>query len=249
MGVARERADAGSFLPVWVRHEHAARYEFAARFVAGKNVVDCACGDGTGSATFARAGATMVHALDASKEAVAHAADVFAAPNIDFKHGDATALPFPDKMADVYISLETIEHIPQDADYLREAVRVLKPEGVFICSTPNRDVTNPGTSLANKPWNPFHVREYNSVEFDALLRQYFGEIEMFGQNPRSTLRVGCVQLFGRLMPFHGAVRFNQFCKLPRLLFDKLQHHRVMSNKDAACFEYYVAVCKNPLRSF
>lgn len=245
MGVATERADAAKFLPVWVRHEHAARYEFASKFVAGKIVIDCACGDGTSSALFAQSGAAMVHAVDASKEAVEQAAAANRRKNLDFTHGDAAALPFPTKLTDAYISLETIEHIARDADYLREVVRVLKPEGLFICSTPNRDVTNPGKTLQSKPWNPFHVREYSSTEFEVLLRQYFGEIQMFGQNPKSPFRVQCMQLLGRILPLHGAVRINQFFKLRRFLSDTLEQHRVMSSKEAACFEYCVAVCKKP----
>ena len=55
--MAAERLSDRGFMPTWVRHEHLARYEFAAGYVAGKVVVDCACGDGTGSAQYAKAGA------------------------------------------------------------------------------------------------------------------------------------------------------------------------------------------------
>ena len=57
---------------------------------------------------------------------------------------DAVALPLRDNVCNVYISLETIGHIPNDGKFLREVVRTLKSEGLFICSTPNRIVLNPG---------------------------------------------------------------------------------------------------------
>ena len=47
MAVERERIADDARAPKWVRHEHLARYEFAAGYADGAVVVDCACGDGT----------------------------------------------------------------------------------------------------------------------------------------------------------------------------------------------------------
>jgi len=246
MKVAKERVSQSQFLPVWVRHEHTARYQFASTFVAGKTVLDCACGDGTSSKLFAQSDAALVHGIDVSAESVESAARSNSFSNLKFQVGDATALPFESQSIDVYVSLETIEHLPDDSPYLREAVRVLKPGGVFICSTPNRDVTNPGKTLTDKPWNPFHVREYNAAEFDARLKNYFGEIEMLGQNPKNQTAVNSMQFIGKILPFHGAVRINQVFKLPSLLFDKLDHHSVRKRGSGTCFEYCVSVCRKPI---
>jgi ubiquinone/menaquinone biosynthesis C-methylase UbiE len=239
----KERADSRQPLPVWVRHEHLARYQFASRFVAGKVVVDCACGDGTGSRIFAEAGAAMVHAFDVS----AQAADANGFhERVRFAVGDATRLPLPNSFADVYISLETIEHVNEDQAVLREVARVLRPDGIFICSTPNRVVYNPGKSLRSKPWNPFHIREYSQSEFSELLSKYFGQIEWFGQNPRSPTTTRLFEALGRVLPMHGAVRLNQVCKLPRFLYDKPEDHRVLAGNTPGIFEYVVAVCRLPI---
>ena len=55
------------------------------------------------------------------------------------------------------VSFETIEHFDRQDDFLREVRRVLRPDGSFIVSTPDRDVYSP----AGSPANPFHVHELN----------------------------------------------------------------------------------------
>jgi SAM-dependent methyltransferase len=247
--MAAERLSDRGFMPTWVRHEHLARYEFAAGYVAGKVVVDCACGDGTGSAQYAKAGAAVVHAFDISAADVERAAQRHGTDALRFLPADAGALPFPSTTADLYISLETIEHLNDDRAFLNEVVRVLKPDGLFICSTPNRNITNPGHSISEPPWNPFHVREYDGKEFLTLLSQTFDRVSCFGQNPQGRLSAGGFGLLGRVLPWHGAVRLRQLTKLPRLLYDRLAHHRVKSaDWLTECWEYHVAVCEGPKRA-
>ena len=166
-----ERWTPRRWAPPWVRHEHVARYAFASRYVQGKRVIDCACGDGVGSARFLEAGASDVSAFDVSAPAIQEAEACHPSAKLRFQVADALRLPLPDGSADVYVALETLEHIACDGAFLDEAVRVLTPAGCFICSTPNRTVTNPGTSLADPPRNPFHVREYAQEELLELRRR------------------------------------------------------------------------------
>ncbi len=146
MEIEKERISANFLMPAWLLIEHNARFNFATQYTAGKLVVDCACGNGTGTQIFST-NARAVHAFDISEEALDEARKKCDNPNTTFKKGSATGLPLQDGFADVYISLETIEHIPDDLAYLKEAARVTKKGGLFICSTPNRLVTNP-----EKPW-------------------------------------------------------------------------------------------------
>jgi len=243
MGIVRERATRTG-LPVWVRNEHLARYQFAAGYVAGAIVVDCASGDGTGSRLFARTAAS-VQAFDVSVEAVETAARDYPVANLTFAVGDATGLRIPDRSVDVYISLETIEHVPNDRACVREAARILKPGGVYICSTPDRTVCNPGTAIDDAPFNRFHIREYSRPEFVELLGAHFPHVEMFGQNPRSHARTRTVGRLGRILPFRGAVKLNQLLKLRRFATDRLEHHAVLPADPARSWEYLVAVCRLP----
>ena len=238
----RERLGSG-YLPIWVLNEHRARWRFASTLVAGKVCVDCACGVGYGTELFARAGATHVHAFDLSDDAVeATRARCQGLSNVSVLKGSGTNLPLPSSSVDLFISFETIEHIDADRDFLAEVARVLSPAGMFLCSTPNRAVTMPGKRLADKPWNPFHVREYDEREFVSLLGEYFGELRLLGQNPQPGWRVSMLGALGRAAPGHIGGRIHSALKLPRLLYDRESHHDVCTPPAGGCCEYLLAVC-------
>jgi len=170
---AVERNSDRDWLPPWTRLEHQARYDFATSYISGKQVIDCACGTGLGSILFASKGALNVRAIDSSVDAVTEAKKNNTQANLQIMQGEATRIPLPDNFSDVFISLETIEHVEDDAAFIEEAFRVLKPGGIFICSTPNREITNPGTSIMDAPWNPYHVREYNLEELRTRIEDRF----------------------------------------------------------------------------
>ncbi|HEX9184121.1 MAG TPA: methyltransferase domain-containing protein [Burkholderiales bacterium] len=50
---------------------------------------------------------------------------------VDFVHGDATAIPFPDSRFDVLIGQESWLHIPDKAALIRQCARVVKPAGTI----------------------------------------------------------------------------------------------------------------------
>lgn len=240
--IDQERFGSGA-LPIWVHNEHRARWRFASNYVAGKVIADCACGVGLGSAMFAQAGASHVYAFDLSEDAVAAASNNCAQfPSVSVQQADGRKLPLADGSIDLFISFESIEHIDDDRGFLNEVIRVLRPDGDFICSTPNRSITMPGKGLTDSPWNPFHIREYNHAEFQALLGEYFGSVHMYGQNPNPIWRVRLLEQLGRLLPGHTGGRINSALKLPRLAYDKEVHHIVSELHAKSSCEYLVAHC-------
>lgn len=97
----------------------------------GERVLDVAAGTGTSSAAIARSGA-KVTGLDFSEGMLAEARRRH--PELEFVHGDAEALPFPDEHFDavtISFGLRNVQH-PQLA--LAEMYRVLVPGGrVVVC--------------------------------------------------------------------------------------------------------------------
>ena len=61
------------------------------------------------------------------------------APGVRFVQGDATALPFPDASFDAVTMFDVLEHIPDDRTAVAEALRVLRPGGALLVSSPNDD--------------------------------------------------------------------------------------------------------------
>lgn len=58
-------------------------------------------------------------------------------PKIEYIWGDAVELPFKDESFDHVISLDVLEHVPEDKRMLAEIYRVLKTEGKCVISTVN----------------------------------------------------------------------------------------------------------------
>jgi len=248
MAVDRERFGGGA-VPSWVRHEHEARWKFAAGFVSGRTVADCACGVGEGTAVFARSGAVAVHAFDVSSDAVATArARCASFDNVAVGQASAAAVPLADSSVGVFVCLETIEHVDDDRSLVAELARVVADDGVVICSTPNRAVTMPGKQISDRPWNPFHLREYDQHEFTALLGERFETVELLGQNRRHAWRVAAMSRLGRVLPGNLGGRLTSVVKLPRLVVDRAESHAVRNLPRTGTCEYLVAVCRDPIRS-
>lgn len=173
-----ERVIPGQVNPdLWA--EHLARYLFAARFAAGRRVLDIGCGTGYGAAELARS-AAHVTGLDNSPEALAYAREHFAAPNLDFLEGSADALAVPDASFDLLVAFEVIEHLENWRGFLAEAKRVLTPTGLFVVSTPNKLYY--AESRGSSGPNPFHAHEFEFEEFSQELRAVFGTAAILAQN-------------------------------------------------------------------
>ncbi len=179
--------------------EHTARYAFAVPYVAGKRVLDIACGSGYGAGMLREAGASSVDGVDISEETIAFAKRTYGAPHITFTCASVSDALFPDHSFDVITSFETIEHLDDSIReaYLKNLRRWLVPGGLLLLSTPNKVVTSPFT---NKPLNQFHILEYRLRDLRAELEPYFSIESVFGQRlVRKLVTIYVVRRFIRVI--------------------------------------------------
>jgi ubiquinone/menaquinone biosynthesis C-methylase UbiE len=125
-----------------VQIEHFHRYLFARSLVSGPDVLDVASGEGYGSALLAQVARSVV-GVECSGPTVHGAVGNFVQSNLWYLRAAARALPLADACVDAVVSFETIEYFDRQDDFLREVRRVLRPDGRFIVSTPDRDVYSP----------------------------------------------------------------------------------------------------------
>jgi SAM-dependent methyltransferase len=164
-------------LDLW--NEHISRYAFASRFASSVRALDMGCGTGYGAAALAQQ-ARHVQAVDQSSEAVAYAREHFPLPNLRFDIGAAENLPYADAAFELITAFELIEHLEDWRALLREAHRLLAPNGFFLVSTPNKRYYAETRAEAGE--NPFHVHEFDHAEFVRELSLAFPEVEVLLQN-------------------------------------------------------------------
>ena len=161
-----------------VEIEHYHRYLYARMFCGNKDVLDVASGEGYGAAQLAQVARSAV-GVEFSRPTVRNAVANFPRLNLRFVNADARVLPLRPAAFDVVTSFETIEHFDHQEAFVAEVHRVLRPDGMFIVSTPDRDIYNGPGSVPN----PYHVKEFDRAEFLALLHKYFGHVILVRQRP------------------------------------------------------------------
>jgi len=154
----------------WFRR-HEVVYQRLAHRCAGRDVLEAGCGEGYGADLIADV-ARRVIGLDYDEATVAHVRARY--PRVAIRHGNLAELPLPDASVDVVVNFQVIEHLWDQAQFVSECFRVLRPGGVFLVSTPNRITFSPGRDT---PLNPFHTRELNAAELTELLETAGFEVE------------------------------------------------------------------------
>ena len=107
---------------------------------AGLRLLDIGCGGGLLSEPMARLGADVVGADAAARNipvAQLHAQQE--GLTIDYRHTSAEDLAAAGEQFDVVLNMEVVEHVADPLAYLTACQQVLKPGGLMICSTLNRN--------------------------------------------------------------------------------------------------------------
>jgi len=150
--------------------------------LAGDASLDVGFGEGYGAEILHGSVADYV-GLDASPEAVGHASSHYPFSNVRFEQSDARTIPFDKASFDLVVSFHVLEHIEEPVAYLTEMARVCRPGGRLVVVTPNGAFR---LRHGERPWNRFHVREFDSAELEQLLSRHFSRfaVEGIGGTPR-----------------------------------------------------------------
>jgi 2-polyprenyl-3-methyl-5-hydroxy-6-metoxy-1,4-benzoquinol methylase len=155
-----------------IEAEHVVRYALGARLCAGKQVLDAGCGVGWGTLLLLESGAAAASGIDIAPDAVEDARG--RVPGADIRQGDLADLPWPDASFDLVVCFEALEHVHQQDQVLDELVRVLRPGGILMVSSPNPRVYPAG--------NPFHVHELTPEELRAALQSRLPHVALLHQH-------------------------------------------------------------------
>jgi SAM-dependent methyltransferase len=151
------------------RLEH--RYTWAAQYCRGRDVAEIACGTGPGLGLLAQV-AKSLEAGDIS-EAILDIARRHYGDRVALRRIDALALPFASASRDVILLFEAIYYLPDADRFVAECRRVLRPGGVVLIATANKDLSDFNPS-------PHSHRYYGAVELAQLFGGQGFEVELFG---------------------------------------------------------------------
>jgi glycosyltransferase involved in cell wall biosynthesis/ubiquinone/menaquinone biosynthesis C-methylase UbiE len=162
-----------------ISYEHWHRYLYASNFVKNRVVLDIACGEGYGSYLLSKQAKSVV-GVDIDSMTIEYAKNNYITSNLSFITGSASKIPISDHHCfDIIVSFETIEHLSEEDqfEFLSEIKRLLKKDGIFIVSTPNKLIY----SDIPKYQNEFHLKEFYFSEFETFLNKSFKFTCLFGQ--------------------------------------------------------------------
>ena len=183
----------------WFRR-HEAAYLALRTYCVDAVVLEAGCGEGYGADLLA-SDARLVLGLDYDALTAAHVARAY--PRVRAVRGNLALLPVRTSTVDVVANLQVIEHLWDQPGFLLECLRVLRPGGRLLVTTPNRITFSPGRDT---PLNPFHTRELAPAELAELLRGTGFDVEYLGglgHGPR--LRDLDVRLGGSIIDAQVAV--------------------------------------------
>jgi ubiquinone/menaquinone biosynthesis C-methylase UbiE len=150
------------------------RYRFAVDFCKDKDVLEVACGAGQALGYLAQKAKRVVGG-DCTEKLVTSAKQYYE-NRIELYLLDAQQLPFRDRSFDVVILFEAVYYLAQPGQFVKEAHRVLRKDGVLLIATVNKEWSEFNPS-------PFSTRYLSVPELHQLLMHNGYRAEFYGGFP------------------------------------------------------------------
>ena len=151
----------------------------------GLRILDIGCGGGLLSEPMARLGATVVGADAAERNIpVARVHAEQSGLTIDYRHTTAEAIAEAGEQFDAVLNMEVVEHVADPQEFLTVCQTLVKPGGIMICSTLNRNAKSFAAAIIGAEyvmrWLPKGTHEWNKfITPDEL----FSMLEKGGLSP------------------------------------------------------------------
>jgi len=156
------------------------RYYWAERYCAGKDVLEVACGSGQSLGLLQGVSKTF-EAGDMSDELLTLAKRHYG-ERVKVQKIDAHQMPFGDRSKDVILCFEAIYYLEDVTKFLCECQRVLRPGGVLLITSANKDLYDFNPS-------PYSHSYYGVVEMRDLFSRFGFATEFFGDTPLQDLSI------------------------------------------------------------
>lgn len=154
------------------------RYYWAGKYCAGKDVLEAACGTGQGLGYLHKI-ARSLDAGDYSEKMLSIASQHYS-NRILLRQFDAQNMPFNDLSKDVIILFEAIYYLPDAKQFAKECARILRPSGVVLVATANKDLYDFNPS-------PYSYKYYGVMELNELFSSVGFQVRCYGDTPVSSV--------------------------------------------------------------
>ena len=192
------------------------RYFWAGEYCRDKVVLEVACGAGHGLGYLSSV-SRQLSAGDITPSLVARARENTNG-QVNVSQMTAENLPYQAESLDVVILFEAIYYLESAEAFINECARVLRPGGVLLLATANKDLYDFNPS-------PFSVQYFNPPELNALLEKYGFKSKFFGGSPVDveSMRGRIFRRLKKLAVYYGFIPKSMGGKkwLKRLIFGQL----------------------------